>query len=55
MYLLYHKMAFGHAEFKGSFLSALKDCSYVFDQLLRGIGGYANIIKVLGTLIGFDD
>ena len=39
IYFLYPKVGFGHAEFKASFPQALKNCSQVFDQLFRRIGG----------------
>ena len=55
IYFLSTKMAFGHAELKASFPQALENYSYVFDQLLRVIGGYTNILDILCTLIGFDD
>ena len=47
-------MVFDHTEFEASFPHALKNCSYVFDQLLKGIDGYVNIVDILCTLIGFD-
>ena len=54
-YFLCPKMAIGYAELKTSFSKATKDYSQLFDQLLRSVGGYANMIIILCTLVGFDD
>ena len=38
-----------------NFSETLKHCSDVFDQFSKGVGGYANVIKILFTWVGFDD
>ena len=47
-------MAFCQAEFKASVSETFENCWEVLDQLLRGVGGYANIFNILCALVDFD-